>query len=66
MRGITQAQLAKRAGVSQKLISAIETGVNPMVEPSRTRIWNALHSFELEAQGITWVPVRKIPERSIW
>ncbi len=46
--GITQTQLAKRAGVSQKLISAIETGVNPMVEPSRARIWNALRAFELE------------------
>lgn len=45
---ITQTDLAKRAGVSQKLISAIETGVNPMVEPSRTRIWNALRDFELE------------------
>lgn len=46
--GVTQVELAKRAGVSQKLISAIETRVNPMVEPSRSRIWNALRAFELE------------------
>lgn len=40
--GLSQVELAKLAGVTRSLISLIELGERPLVEPSRTAIWNAL------------------------
>jgi transcriptional regulator with XRE-family HTH domain len=41
--GIGQVELADEAEVSQGLISAIERGDKKFTEPSRTKIWKAIH-----------------------
>jgi len=44
-RGITQAELAKEAGISQRLVSAIERGTRSFLEPKR--LWEALAEIEV-------------------
>lgn len=46
--GVTQPELAKEAGVSKTLIALIEKGKRPLVEPSRTAIWDAMYGFMVE------------------
>jgi transcriptional regulator with XRE-family HTH domain len=46
--GLSQVELAKLAGVTRSLLSLIELGERPLVEPSRTAIWNALDNLRNE------------------
>jgi transcriptional regulator with XRE-family HTH domain len=46
--GLGQIELKVLAGVSQATVSALERGVEPFSEPSRTKIWRAIADLRFE------------------
>src|ERR1700723_2176529 len=48
---ISQVELAQAANVTQGYISQIEKGITPFVDPSRSRLWEALAKIEVSHNG---------------